>query len=222
MPTRDPRRLVAASALLATTSAVASLSAPVATGAFTLTGDLLDLGQRDVRVLNNFSDPSANDNTTPHPDFPGVLGATQALWKALLEWSSGPFAGTGDQDPTQAVLGDGGANYDASFQGEITSAPGSNGNLHRELFDPNPGGVLAFTELPSSDGWTINYLSSVTWQDGPGDDGATRHHRSTHHCGPHDAGDGPRCHLCSAHVESRHHSGSSRAPGWTGSVDHRR
>ncbi len=173
MRTRDPRRLVAASALLATASAVASLSAPVGTGAFTLTGDLLDLGQRDFRVLNNFSDPSANDNTTPHPDFPGVLGATQAIWKAHLEWSSVPFAGTGDQDPTQTVLGDGGANYDASFQGEITSAPGSNGNVHRELFDPNPGGVLAFTELPSSDGWTINYLSSVTWQDGPGDDGAT-------------------------------------------------
>ena len=152
---------------------VVTLASPVDTSGFSITGDSLGIDQRDVRVFNNFSDASANDNTTPHPDFPGVTGATQALWKAHLEWSSLPFAGSGDQDPTQTVLGSGDANYDASFQGEAAALGGSNANLHCELFDPNPGGLLAFTVTPTTDGWKINYLSSVTWQDGPGDDGFT-------------------------------------------------
>ena len=88
-------RILSAGATLGLTFAsLASLSTPADTAGFSLTGDVLGLDQRDVRVLNNFSDPSANDNTTPHPDFPSVNGATRALWKAHLEWSSVPFAGS--------------------------------------------------------------------------------------------------------------------------------
>jgi hypothetical protein len=167
------RTLLALAATSLAFTVVVTLSSPLHTSGFSLTGDVLGLDQRDVRVFNNFSDASANDNVTPHPDFPGVLGATQALWKAHLEWSSGPFAGTGDQDPTQTVLGSGAANYDASFQGEAISPSGANANIHCELFDPNPGGLLAFTVTPTTNGWKVYYLSAITWQDGPGDDGAT-------------------------------------------------
>jgi len=147
------------------------LSHAVDTAGFTVTGDALGLGQRDLRVFNNFTDPTANDNTVPQPDLPGVLGATQAIWKAHLEWASLPFAGSGDQDPTQPTLGSGGANFDNSFQGETDSDGGADGNVHSELFDSNPGGTLAFSVTPSSDGWHIYYLSAWTWHDGPGDEG---------------------------------------------------
>ncbi len=167
----SPRNLSALGALALCLTITHQLSVALPGAAFSLTGDSLGLDQRDVRVLNNFSDASANDNLAPHPDFPSATGATQALWKAHLEWSSQPFAGSGNQDPTQATLGSGQANYDASFQGEAPGPGGNNANIHCELFDPNPGSLLAFSVTPSSDGWKINYLSSITWQDGPGDDG---------------------------------------------------
>ena len=164
-------RLLAVGTLGLALGGLAQLSHPGPGASFSLTGDTLGLDQRDVRVFNNFVEPTANDNQTPDPDLPGALGATQAIWKAHLEWGSVPFAGTGDQDPTQAVLGDGGANFDNTWQGE-TDGPGSaNGNVHSELFDPNPGSLLAFSQVPSSDGWKIQYLAGWPWQDGPGDDG---------------------------------------------------
>jgi hypothetical protein len=113
---------------------------------------VLGLDQRDVRVLNNFSDPSANDNTTPHPDFPSVTGATRALWKAYLEWSSVPFAGSGDQDLTQAVLGDGNANYDASFEGEASGPGGTNDNVHCEFQDMGGGLQAIYGVAAASNG----------------------------------------------------------------------
>ena len=128
----SPRNSVALGALALGLSFTYQLSVALPGAAFTLTGDSLGLAQRDVRVLNNFSAPSANDNQAPHPDFPSVTGATQALWRAHLEWSSQAFAGSGNQDPTQATLGSGLANYDASFQGEAP-APGGN-NARGELF----------------------------------------------------------------------------------------
>jgi hypothetical protein len=147
---------------------VASLSSPVDTGAFTFIGGSLSTAQRDFRVWNNFTDAQANNNTTADPDFPGATGATQAIWKGHLEWSSGFYMGTGDQDPSQGGLGTGRANFDNTYQGSNAAAGGTNGNVHSELFDPTPGGTLAFTETPIGNGWRIRYLSGWTWEDGPG------------------------------------------------------
>ena len=68
--------------------ALAGLSAlafvrPPAAPAYSLIGGALDLHQRDVRVFDNFTDVSANDNTTAHPSFPGYTGAELALWVAV-------------------------------------------------------------------------------------------------------------------------------------------
>jgi hypothetical protein len=152
--------------------AVASMSTPVDTSAWSTIGGSLGLGQRDFRVFNNFTDAAANNNTANNPDFPGVTGATQAIWKGHLEWASGWYMDVGDQDPTQAKLGQGTADFDNSFQGHATSAGGANSNIHSELFDNSPGGTLAFTQTPISDGWTIKYLSAWLWRDGPGSEGS--------------------------------------------------
>ena len=64
--------------------------APTATNAFTLLGFNLGLGQRDLRVFNNFTDATANNNTTPHAMYPGYDGAEMAMWKGAVEWRSRP------------------------------------------------------------------------------------------------------------------------------------
>jgi hypothetical protein len=135
--------------------------------AFTTIGGSLDLDQRHVRVFNNFADPTANDNTTPHPSFPGALGAEQALWKTVVEWGSLPH-GDGSGDPTQPNLGDGGANFDAAWQANATSAGGANGNVFSAT--NCGGGIIAFTETPISDGWRIHFCEEFDWDDGPGSD----------------------------------------------------
>jgi hypothetical protein len=133
---------------------------------FNLLGGSLGTGQRDFRVFNNFTDATANDNTTPDTQFPDHQGAVMALWKACVEWGSG-LHGNGNGDPTQpAGLGSGGANFDAHFQGEASGVGGTNDNIHSEL-SGSDGGVLAFTETPISDGWRIRYYSTWLWQDGP-------------------------------------------------------
>ncbi|MCB9916738.1 MAG: matrixin family metalloprotease [Planctomycetes bacterium] len=135
-------------------------------GAFTLLGGSLSQSQRDFRVFNNFTDSTANDNTTPDPSFPGYQGAVVAIWKASVEWGS-ELHGDGSGDPHQPNgLGSGGANFDASFQGLATSEGTTNSNVHSEL-SGSSGGVLAFTETPISDGWRIKYYSGWTWDDGP-------------------------------------------------------
>ena len=58
--------------------------------AFGLLGQELGISQRDVRVFENFSDSSANDNTSPSPMFPGATGLELSLWKGVIEWGSGP------------------------------------------------------------------------------------------------------------------------------------
>lgn len=83
----------AAAGLAAAVSLMASLAAPTQTAAFTTIGESLGLDQRDFRVFNNFTNPEANDNTIPHPNFPGHTGAVMAIWKAHCEWGSGPRAG---------------------------------------------------------------------------------------------------------------------------------
>lgn len=134
--------------------------------AFTFDGNILDLNNRDFRVYNNFTDPTANDNVTPSVNYPGSLGAVQALWKAAAEWDSQPV-GTGAGDPTQPILGSGGANFDACFAGKANAAGVMGDNIISELAGSN-GGVLAFTEIPGSPGgWRILFYSVWEWCDGP-------------------------------------------------------
>ncbi len=144
----------------------AALVLPTATRAYTHTGDVLDIPVRDFRVFNNFSDPEANDNTTPHPQFPGHTGAVMAIWKASVEWGS-RLHGSGEGDPSQpGDLGSGGANFDASFQGLATGVGGTNDNIHSEVSGCS-GGVIGYVETPSSDGWRIRYCAEYCWDDGP-------------------------------------------------------
>jgi hypothetical protein len=145
----------------------ATLVAPGTADGYTLTGWSLDLTQRTFRIFNNFTDVTANDNQTPDPNFPGALGATMALWKACVEWSSA-LHGNGNGDPTQpAGLGSGGANFDPSYQGRATSAGVIGDNIMAELGGCS-GGVLAFTEsFTNGAGWRMLFYQCWTWYDGP-------------------------------------------------------
>lgn len=146
----------------------ATLVAPGTADGYTLTGWSLDLTQRTFRIYNNFTDSTANDNTTPHPNFPGALGATMALWKACVEWASA-LHGDGGGDPSQpAGLGSGGANFDPSYQG-LATGPGTIGNNVISELGGCSGGVLAFTEsFTNGAGWRMLFYQCWTWYDGPG------------------------------------------------------
>jgi hypothetical protein len=160
----------AAAGLCAAVVLVAALSWPTSTAAYSLLGESLGLDQRDFRVFNNFPNPEANDNVSPHPNFPGHTGAVMAIWKAHSEWGSGPRAGDGlgDGSASNPNLGDGGANFDNTFQGLAKTSGGPNGNVHSS--STNLGGsLLAFTETPVSDGWHIVYNANFVFDDGPGD-----------------------------------------------------
>jgi len=153
---------------LAAALAIASaafLVQPASQG-YSLLGGSLGLGQRDVRVYNTFSDSQANNNTTIHSQFPGYDGAELAIWKAAVEWGSEAH-GSGGGDPLQSRLGDGGANFDPSWQGNATQIGGPDSNIHSPL-SGGSGGVLAYCETPISNGWRIRYYESWTWEDGPG------------------------------------------------------
>ncbi len=147
---------------------VLTLVVPRPGASFVLTGESLSLAQRMVRVFDNFSAPSANDNTTPDPDWPGFTGAELAHWKAASEWGSALHGGTGHGDPTQpGDLGSGGANFDAFWIGNSSGVGGTNSNTHSEIAGSN-GGVLAFVETPTGDGWRIRWYGVWPWADGPG------------------------------------------------------
>jgi matrixin len=136
-------------------------------GAFSKTGENLGVGQRDLRLFNNFADASANDNTTPAAMFPGFLGANVAIWKGAVEWGSG-LHGDGSGDPVGGnLLGSGGANFDAFWAGNATGVGGTNDNIVSAM-DCGGGGVVAFTEFPSSDGWRMFFCDEWVWSDGPG------------------------------------------------------
>ncbi|MBK7643925.1 MAG: matrixin family metalloprotease [Planctomycetes bacterium] len=130
-------------------------------------GGSLRLAQRDVRVFNNFSDPEANANTQPDPDFPGAIGAPLAIWKAAVEWGSQRH-GTGLGDPNNMDgLGSGGADFDFSWQGETNTVGGTNENIVSELVGTS-GGIYAFCETPIADGWRIRFYSdAAVWHDSP-------------------------------------------------------
>ncbi|MDF1799738.1 MAG: matrixin family metalloprotease [Planctomycetota bacterium] len=144
-----------------------TLLTPEVSIGYSTIGGSLSHTQRDFRIYNNFTDAAANNNQTPDAQFPGYQGAVMAIWKGTVEWGS-ELHGDGTGDPHQPTgLGSGGANFDASFQGEATGTGGTNNNIHSEL-SGSSAGVLAYTETPISDGWRIRYYSDWNWQDGPG------------------------------------------------------
>ena len=125
---------------------------------YDLIGFDLDLGQRDFRIWNNFSDASANDNTTPDIDFGGLDGAELALSKGAMEWGSEPVGGSS--------WGDGGANFDCIYVGNTNTAGGYSANIMSA--DPGNGGnVIAYT-YPSGGGWKMRFYENWKWYDGPG------------------------------------------------------
>lgn len=131
-----------------------------------LTGDSLGTGQRDHRLYNNLTASGANNNTTTIANMPGYDGAELAIWKAGAEWGARLF-GDGSGDTTQTQLGDGGANFNFFWNGEASGVGSTNDNIHSQI-DGSSGGVLAYCELPTSNGWRIRYYGSWSWQDGPG------------------------------------------------------
>lgn len=141
------------------------LVAPRESQGYSTIGGLLNLNQRDVRVYDNFTMASANNNTTPDDNWPGYTGAELAIWKGCSEWGSELHGGTGAGDPTQTV-GSGGANFDVSWQGNANGIGSWNDNTH-SMISGSSGGVLAYCETPIQDGWRIRYYQGWSWQDGP-------------------------------------------------------
>ena len=152
--------------LAAALAAATLLFEPGAVQGFTTLGWKLDFGQRDVRVFNNFQDPQANDNTTPHPNWPGYTGAELAVWKAAVEWGS-ELHGDGSGDPSQpGDVGSGQAAFDVTWQGNAPNPGPTTGNVVSALSNAG-GGVIALTEL-GPDGWRIRLNDQFVWDDGPG------------------------------------------------------
>jgi hypothetical protein len=166
----------------------ALLLAPGAARAWSFLGGSLALDQRDLRVFNNFSDPEANSNAQPDPDYPGAVGAPLAIWKAAVEWGSTRH-GTGLGDPSNSDgLGSGGADFDFCWQGETSGVGGTNDNIVSELAGSS-GGVFAFCELPISDGWRIRFYSDAAiWHDGPGQIPSTAGHKDVQGIATHELG----------------------------------
>lgn len=141
----------------------AILLGPAETRSFDVYGDVLDLTQRDFRILNGFTGAFANSNQVPDPDFPGSVGAELAIRKGIAEWGSRPH-GSGLTDPSQDLIGSGGSNFDAFFAGRATAAGGPNRNIISVI--QGSGGSFAFTELPIGDGWRIRFYNNVRdWND---------------------------------------------------------
>jgi hypothetical protein len=128
---------------------------------FSKLGGALGLSQRDFRVRENFLDASSNNNTAAEAFWPGWTGLFLAVWKGHAEWNSMPHG-------PNAVLGSGGANFDAAWMGEASAIGNTNNNIVSALQSGCSGGVLAFTETPISDGWRIRFCENWTWSDGPG------------------------------------------------------
>jgi len=148
-------------ASLALGTAAVMLS-PEPSQGFALLGHQLNLNTRDFRVFNNFNDGSANNNTTPHVDYPGATGAVMAIWKACVEWGSAPH-GTGTGDSTQSIIGSGTSNFEPTYQGLASSAAN---NTHAAL-SGGDGSVFAFM-TGGGGGWSCRYYEVYTWADGPG------------------------------------------------------
>src|SRR5688572_29955570 len=156
-------RTLARALLAAGGSAAAALLLHTAISAYTLLGTSLDFEQRDVRVFDNFGP----GNATPDPNWPGVVGAPLAIWKAVSEWGS-ELHGDGSGDPHQPLdVGSGGANYDAVWQG-LAPGPGNSSSNLVFLSNACSGGILSFTEQGPGGGWRMHMCSQWTWFQGPG------------------------------------------------------
>ena len=132
---------------------------------FSKIGGSLGIGQRDVRVFNNFADTGANNNTTPASQYPGWDGAELAVWKGITEWGSDPF-GDGTGDVSGNVLGGTDSNFDAFWAGGATGTGTTNNNIVSAIGNCG-GSTLAFAETPISDGWRIRFCDNWNWADGP-------------------------------------------------------
>ncbi|MBT3339908.1 MAG: matrixin family metalloprotease [Planctomycetes bacterium] len=150
----------------------AALAIPSSADAYALIGGKLQINQRDFRCSNDFSDPYANDNQTPHANWPGYQGANMSMWKAGSEWSSRNF-GDGSGDGTQNSVGDGLANFNFFWNGEASNTGGTNDNIISHL-NGSSGGVLAYCEMPHTDGWRIRFYESWSWDDNPGNTSSAR------------------------------------------------
>ena len=88
-----------------------------------------------------------NNNLEGFADYPGALGAKQAIWKGVAEWGAQTH-GTGGGDSTQGNIGDGGANFDPFWAGETTAIGQTNMNIVSAI---TSCGAVAFTETPIND-----------------------------------------------------------------------
>jgi hypothetical protein len=122
----------------------------------------------DFRVHDNFTDPSANDNTTPDARFPGATGVELAAWKAYTEWGSRAWVDGGGDPHQPGDLGSGGANVDPVWLGAAADVGGPADNVISEI-SGSSGSTLAFTEWGvGQSGWRIRvYADAAVWDDGP-------------------------------------------------------
>ncbi len=158
------RRILLPNAALA---AALALVVPTVSEGYAVFGDTLNLNQRHFRIWNNFTDPEANDNPIPDPDFPGATGAVLAIWKGVAEWGSAPH-GSGTSDPTQDVIGSGESNFDAFFSGLSVG----NGKRNDNIISQRDGSsfIKASCDIPIRDGWRIRFWEDPwIWNDGPGE-----------------------------------------------------
>ena len=127
-------------------------------------GFSLGLGQRDLRVYDNFDDAQSNNNTTEHSNWPGYTGAELALWKSAAEWGSDSF-GDGSGDGAQGNVGDGGGNFNPIWNGNASGFTTGNNIIHA----PNisGGGAIAWM-FGGSSGWSIEFIDNdFVFADGP-------------------------------------------------------
>jgi len=132
---------------------------------YDLLGFSLGIGQRDVRLNNDFDDAASNNNTTEHANWPGYTGAELAIWKSVAEWGSTQF-GDGTGDSTQAKIGNGGANFNPIWNGNASGAA----TARNIISAPNIGGGGAIAWMyGGGNGWTIEFIDNdFNFADGPG------------------------------------------------------
>ena len=119
----------------------------------------LSLGQRDVRLYNNFNGSSANNNTVINQNWPQYDGAELAMWKGGAEWNARAH-GDGSGDSTQGTVGSGAADFSFFWNGNASGVGGGNDNIISSL-SGSSGGVLAYCETPISNGWRIRFYGDA-------------------------------------------------------------
>jgi Matrixin len=154
-------RNIRSALILCSSASVALLvSLPGVLSAFNLEGISLSITttgtgyQRDLRVLDNTAQSSANSDQTSETTHPGALGAPLTLWHASDAWGSQTAAAA--------------QNFNYDWQGLSTTNPSSGNTIS---FDPTNAvcnsGVLAYT-LPGNNGWQMFACDNVSFWGGPG------------------------------------------------------